>query len=124
MTLKEAIVKFDTEKSNTIPDELKIGWLSSLDSSVFHTLVLTHDNPNAITFSPYTPETSEDSVLIIPEPFTDIYFHYLSMKSDLYYSDINKYNVDLSLYSALYLEFERFYNRNYMPKKTTHYFNV
>ena len=124
MTLKEAIVKFDTEKSNTIPDELKIGWLSSLDSSVFHTLVLTHETNENIAFSPYTTETSEDTVLIIPEPFTDIYFHYLAMKSDLYYSDINKYNVDLSLYSSLYLDFERYYNRKYMPKKITHNFNV
>ncbi|MBR5322171.1 MAG: hypothetical protein IKU48_01315 [Clostridia bacterium] len=124
MTLKEAIVKFDTEKSNNIPDELKIGWLSSLDSSVFHTLVLTHDNPNNISFSPYNVDTPEDTVLLIPEPFCDIYFHYLAIKSDLYYSDINKYNVDLTLYSSLYLEFERYYNRNYMPKKVTPCFNV
>ncbi len=124
MTLKEAIVKFDTEKSNTIPDELKIGWLSSLDSSVFHTIVLTHENTENISFSPYTAETSEDTVLIIPEPFTDIYFHYLAMKSDLYYSDINKYNIDLSLYSSLYLDFERYYNRKYMPQKITQNFNV
>lgn len=124
MTLKDAIVKFDTEKSNTIPDELKIGWLSSLDSSVFHTLVLTHENPKNVTFSPYTTETAEDTLLLIPEPFCDIYFHYLSMKSDLYYSDINKYNVDLTLYSSLYLEFERYYNRNYMPKKITNHFIV
>ena len=124
MTLKEAIVKFDTEKSNTIPDELKIGWLSSLDSSVFHTLVLTHETNDNISFSPYTTDTSEDTVLLIPEPFTDIYFHYLAMKTDLHYSDINKYNVDLSLYSSLYLEFERYYNRKYMPKKITHNFNV
>lgn len=124
MTLKEAIVKFDTEKSNTVPDELKIGWLSSLDSSVFHTLVLTHENSDNVSFSPYTTETPEDTDLIIPEPFTDIYFHYLSMKMDLYYSDINKYNVDLSLCSSLYFEFERYYNRKYMPKKTTNYFNV
>ncbi len=124
MTLKEAIVKFDTEKSNTVPDELKIGWLSSLDSSVFHTLVLTHENTDNISFSPYTAESSEDTVLIIPEPFTDIYFHYLAMKSDLYYSDINKYSVDLALYSSLYLDFERYYNRKYMPIKLTQYFNV
>jgi hypothetical protein len=124
MTLKEAIVKFDTEKSNTIPDELKIGWLSSLDSSVFHELVLTHENPKNISFSPLSVDSSEDTVLLIPEPFCDIYFHYLAMKSDLYYSDINKYNVDLSLYSSRFLDFERYYNRNYMPKKLTHNFNV
>lgn len=124
MTLRQAIAHFNAERANSIPEELKIRWLSVLDSSIHKELVLTHENPDSITFSPNAYTTTGNPTLIAPEPYSELYIHYLAMRSDLYYSDIGKYNLDLSLYARTYLDFEKYYNRTYTPIRRTEYFDV
>ena len=124
MTLKEAVSKFDTECRNTIPAELKIDWLSLLDASIFKEIILTHENPNAVSYSPYTIDTDEDTVLLVPDPYSDIYLRFLVMRADLYHGDISRYNNHLILYSAAYSDFESYYNRTFLPLKKTTDFNI
>ncbi len=124
MTLKQAIEKFNAERRNNLSVQMKTDWLSHLDSVIFEEIISTHDNPKGITFSPYSSNTPEKTVLLVPDPYSDIYLRYLSMKADLYYSDITRYNNDLILYSAAYTDFENYYNRTYMPLKKTEFFNA
>ena len=124
MTLKEAIEKFDREVKNNIPSEIKIDWLSLLDSAIYTDIILTHENPEHISFNGYTTDTDDNTRLLVPEPFSDIYLRFLTIKKDLYLSDISRYNNDVILYSTAYRDFENYYNRNNMPIKKTQYFNV
>lgn len=124
MTLREAISKFDRESKNNIPDDIKIEWISLLDSSVYNDIILTHEIKTPISFNGYTTQTNDNTVLLIPEPFSDIYLRFLTIKKDLYLSDISRYNNDVVLYSTAYRDFENYYNRNNMPIKKTYYFNA
>ncbi len=124
MTLKDAIVKFDTEYFNTIPDEIKIDWLSTLDSVIHQQIISTHQNPSPVSFDGYSEETPEDTLLLVPEPFSDIYIRFLAMKKDLYLNDLSRYNNDLVMYSTAFIEYKNFYNKNNMPLKKTSFFNA
>lgn len=124
MTLKDAIVKFDTEFFNTIPDEIKIDWLSTLDSVIHQQIILTHQNPTPAVFNGYNESTPEDTVLLVPEPFSDIYLRFLAMKKDLYLADLSRYNNDLVMYSTAFIEYKNFYNKNNTPLKNTSFFNA
>ena len=124
MTLREAISKFDRESKNNIPDDIKIEWISLLDSSVYNDIILTHEIKTPMSFNGYTTQTNDNTVLLIPEPFSDIYLRFLTIKKDLYLSDISRYNNDVVLYSTAYRDFENYYNRNNMPIKKTYYFNA
>ena len=124
MTLKDAIVKFDTEFFNTIPDEIKIDWLSTLDSVIHQQIIMTHQNPDPQSFNGYNESTPEDTVLLVPEPFSDIYLRFLAMKKDLYLADLSRYNNDLVMYSTAFIEYKNYYNKNNPPLKTTSFFNA
>ena len=124
MTLNEAISKFDKEVKNNIPIDLKIEWISLLDSSIFHNIILTHENPSPSHFYGYSSDTDDNTVLLVPAPFSDIYLQFLAIKKDLYLSDISRYNNDVVIYSKTYRDFENYYNRNNMPIKKTHFFNA
>ena len=124
MTLREAISKFDRESKNNITDDIKIEWISLLDSTIYNDIILTHEINTPISFNGYTTDTDDNTVLLIPEPFSDIYLRFLTIKKDLYLSDISRYNNDVVLYSTAYRDFENYYNRNNMPIKKTYYFNA
>ena len=124
MTLKDAITKFNAVCKNNIKDELKIEWLSLLDNTVHKEIILTHKNPALTTFTPYNKNTSEDTVLLVDDPYSDVYLKYLAMKKDLYYSDIARYNNNLALFSVAYLDFQNYYNSQHIPLKKVEYFNA
>ena len=124
MTLKQAIEKFDRVCKNNIQRDIKIEWISNLDASIFEEIVLTHENPSKKEFTPYDDSTPEDTVLLVKDPYSEIYHCYLAMKKDLYYSDIARYNNDLALYTAAYMNFENHYNSKHKPLRSVEYFNA
>lgn len=124
MTLNEAVNQFDSVCKNTLPIGLKVEWISRLDATIFNEIILTHENKEVIPFSQYDPISSGENTLLVPEPYSDIYLKYLTMKKDLHYSDINRYNNSLLLFSAAYDEFKNFYNSNNMPIKKVDSFNI
>lgn len=124
MTITEAITKFDEVYKNNIPYKLKLEWISNLDSTVYNEIIRSHENSESVVFSPYNLTTSGDTLLIVPEPYSEIYLHFLAMKKDLYLYDISRYNNDLALFTTAYIEFENYYNSQNMPVKNVNYFNV
>lgn len=124
MTLKDAITKFDAVCRNNIPAEIKVDWLSELDSSLHKEVFLTHENPFPTFFTPYNRDTPEDTILLIEDPYSNVYLKYLAMKKDLYYSDISRYNNDLALFTAAYADFENYYNSRHKHIKNVDYFNA
>ncbi|MBQ7968467.1 MAG: hypothetical protein IJ292_01410 [Clostridia bacterium] len=124
MTLKEAVTKFDSICRNTLPEGLKVDWISLLDSTIYNEIILTHENYEKVSFSPYTANTPDDTVLLVPDPYSELYLKYLTMKKDLHLADISRYNNSLLLFSTAYTDFENFYNSKNMPIKKVDYFNI
>ena len=124
MTLQEAISKFDLLHRNTIPNELKVDWISQLDSIIYNEIILTHEGSENIKFSPYTSKTPADTPLLVPEPYSEVYVKYLASQKDLYLSDIARYNNNIMLYSAAYRDFENHYNSKHLPLKKVSFFNA
>lgn len=124
MTLKKALVEFDSLYRNNIPSEIKIEWLSFLDLTVYKEVLLSHENPPQSHALPYTADTPEDTPLLVEDPYSELYIKFLSMKKDLYYSDIARYNNDVILYSASYEDFKNYYNKTHKPIKNISFFNA
>lgn len=124
MTLNDAITKFDTVCKNNIPADIKVNWISNFDSSVYKEIILAYDNSNSVSFQPYDDNTPDDTVLLIEDPYSDVYLKYLSIKKDLYYSDIARYNNDLVLFNEAYYNFKNYYNRTNKHSKIVEYFNA
>lgn len=58
-----------------------------------------------------------DSYLSIPEPYTDVYMHYLDMKIAYYSNDNKMYNNAAQEYNNSYLAFQQWMNRTHKPDR-------
>lgn len=112
MTGKEAIERTDLLRPNALSFEQKLGWLSDIDGLAFREVILTHEHEEGATFERYKDGSEE---LIIREPDTDVYHHYLCMQIDLACREVAAYGNDRTLFNNAYLTWQDYYNRTVMP---------
>lgn len=116
MTIHEAIKAVDgVKQGNAFSEKEKIGWLSTLDGVIKEEIINTHEGHRAIVFNGYTDATDTNTVLLVREPYADIYLYYLSAMIDLYSGETDRYNSDMTLYNNAYRLFSDWYNRHHMP---------
>lgn len=126
MTLANAIGRFNAEHRNNTPPVLKITWICELDHQIHKEIIQTHET-NGIypqTFDGYDENTSDETVLLVPDPYSELYIRYLAMKNDLFLNDISSYNNDTALFGSAYSDFANYFNRTFKPKKKVESFNV
>lgn len=113
MTISEVLTKIDDLKSNAYTAQEKIGWLSLADAMVGSFIEVQF--PDAQPFPGYTVNTPVDTVLKVPEPFCDLYLHWLSAQMDLYNGEITRFNNSMALFSDRFRAYENFCRRNTLP---------
>ena len=120
MTIQEAIDQIDLLKPNMFPPERKVQWLSTVDKMAWEEIFLTHEGlPPESTFVGYDQDTDPMTRLLIPEPYTDVYQHYLATMMDLSNAESDKYMQDKALFNAAYQTFGDFWRRTHMPIRRT-----
>lgn len=115
MTIIEAINRIDSLKPNSYTQADKIIWLSNLDGIIQKEIIDTHEGAET-TFKGYDAETALDTVLLVPDPYSDVYIKWLEAQIDYVNGETNRYMNSMIMYNAAYSAFERFYNRTHMPK--------
>jgi hypothetical protein len=89
--IAEAIDKARILRDTEIPNEVLLGWLASHDGIVWEEVIRKYENPCAKPV--YDQDTDlEDTELLIPAPWDELYPHYLAMQIDLEHHDIDRYN--------------------------------
>lgn len=116
MTIIEAINRIDALKPNNYSQEDKVAWLSQIDGSIKKEIIDTHEGGETIRFSGYNEETPLDTELLVPSPYDDVYVKWLEAQIDYANSEYGRYNNSMVAYNSALTSFERFYNRNNMPK--------
>lgn len=128
MTIHGAIEQVDILCPNMISTEQKIKWLSLLDVRVFREIVLTHEdapvdeNNEIIYFAGYNGEVDEETVLLVPDDFADIYRYYLEAKICQSNNEIKRYNNAMMSYNTEWVNYQNYYNRTHMPVQKAGYF--
>ena len=115
MTIQEVIDLVDRNLVNTQDKKDKIRWLSQLDSRVKLEIIDTHEGGNTVAFNGYDAETKGTTVLLIPEPFCEIYQRYL--EAQIYYAnqEEDRCNNASAAFDAQWCAFRNWYNRHHMP---------
>lgn len=119
MTILEAINRVDTTKPNSYTQTEKVDWLSTLDGIIKKEIIDTYEGGENIVFEGYTPDTSLDTVLLVPAPYDDIYIRWLESRIDYANGEYGKYNNSATAYNTALDAYARYYSRNNMPKHTT-----
>jgi hypothetical protein len=118
MTIIEAINTIDALYPNTYSPEQKIAQLSKLDGVIKRDIIDKHEGSEGVTFNGYDENTPNDTVLLVPAPYDEVYIFWLQTWIDYWNGEIGRYNNSTSMYSKAYSNFERAYNREHMPKET------
>lgn len=118
MTIIEAINKVDVLKPNNYTQTEKVKWLSILDGIIKSEIIDTHEGGEDIVFNGYEDTTSVETVMLVPYPYDDLYIKWLESQIDYNNAEYQKYNNSTTAYNNAYSAFERYYNRQHMPKQT------
>lgn len=114
MKLIEAINEFNDLVPNTLGEKHLINAINELDGLAYDE-IFAKAADTLFIFEPYT-NLDKDRELLIPAPYSDIYFYYLSAKNDFINREFAAYNNDISMFNTKYEGFAAYYRRNHMPK--------
>ena len=117
MTILEAIGRTDDLKPNNFTELDKIRWLSELEWIIKENIIDTHEGGEAIVFNGYDENTSTEGILLVAAPHDDVYLKWLEAKIDYHNGEYAKYNNSSVAFNNAYSAFERYYNRQHMPKQ-------
>lgn len=117
MTIAKSIQLVDTQKPNTVPDELKLHWLSVLDTRIKQEIHEAFGDASA--FDGYDEYTAMDTELLVPPPYDEIYVHWLAAQIDFAQAEYDRYNVEIAIFDSDMLAYERHYRKTHASPPIT-----
>lgn len=120
MKVADVLQQYNTDRPNQVEDERKLQWLRTLDAQVLREVIHTHEgtkNGEEEDVDDLLHNFGMDTVLLIPEPYGDVYTHYLDEQIALMNNDIDRYNTSSTLYNNAYLTYQQWYNRTHRPMR-------
>lgn len=100
MDKKKIIQKVDNLLYNQYTDAEKTEWLNRAEAIVQKTVFDPHE------------EEPED----VPEPYAEMFLHYLEAQIHLHNGEYDRYNAAVLLFNSILSDFSAYYNKHYTPK--------
>jgi hypothetical protein len=107
MTVKEVICNADELRPNALEEEIKYGWVWTLDGDVANLMKREHQK------NPFP----QDTELLMPHPYDEIYIFYLMAMIDTANRDSTLYANDSVMFNSAYGEAKAWWRRNNKPAK-------
>ena len=121
MKITDAIARCDLIYPNSVDSSEKKRLLSQLDGRVKTDIFDKYETADGEGFSGYTDSTSEETVLLIPFPFDNIYASWLVAHMYLYMEEHDKYNDWLTIFNSEWDSYERYYAQNHHQNTPDHF---
>ena len=115
MKISEAISTVDALKPNNYTPEDKVGWLSTLDARVKSQIIDAHECGIDIHFYGYDSILDQETELLVPDPYDEMYLRWLEAMIDYHNSDDDRYNNAIILFNNAYEGYKKHYTRTHMP---------
>ena len=117
MTLIEAITRTQTLKPSQYSIEEMAAWISELENKIYKEYGMWHEGALEVPMYSYDPVADADTVLMVPDPYSDVYIKYLQMQIDYHNAEYNRYNQSTNMYNTALSAYVDWLTRNYMPKQ-------
>ena len=109
--IKDIISQFNALKENRFDDTLKLKWLSDFDGMVYNTVLKTHEGE----VSEWKPYTNDEEILLIEDPYSEVYISLLTYKVDYFNQEYDRYNYSALMFASQFEAYQRYYNRTHLP---------
>lgn len=121
MTAAGAIAKLDELYPNSYTTATKLDWINQIENTWYNEVVLSHDNPDQLSYAKITEENADATELMIPDPYSDCYVSYMMAQCDLFNAEIDRYNNNSIVFTSQYQTALDYWNRSHMPVFKTNY---
>lgn len=115
MKLGKIIELVNELKPNAYSEEHLTRWVTDVENYAIEGVFNRIDGRN-YEYVQYEYEKDRETELLIPEPYEEVYVHYLCSKIDYWDREMEAYNNSASMYNAAYKNFAAYMRRNYRPK--------
>ena len=114
MTLAAAIELADLSRPNEFDASLKRFWLSALDGQIRAELYESCGETPALGI--YDGSADDETELLVPWPFDDLYVRYLVMRIDFENGEFERYNNDAAAFNRILQSYAGYYVRHHLPQ--------
>lgn len=115
-TIQSTLEMVDALRPNTIPEQIKIGWLVTLDATLRHSVVKQHEAEGALILGTGADmDSSPAATLLLPVPHHEMYHYWLCAQIDFALGEITRYSNSMALYNAAYDAFVSAYKAGHRP---------
>ena len=116
MTLQQALDLADEMKPNMMKRDVKIKHLLDLEQMIYEEILLKHEHEEEQEVPPdYDDETDPGTVLLVPDPYSKVYWKWLIAQIDVQNQEDTRFNIDMAHFDNAYAEMSAWWNRTYMP---------
>ncbi len=116
MTIQEALARVSELKPNQYSEEQLVRWLSVLDMIAYEEVISWHCGYAENRPGQYDPDEDLERELLIPDPYSEVYIHWLIAQIDYHNGDMQRYQNSMIAYNTAYSSFADWYNRKYPSK--------
>lgn len=137
-TVAQIIEQYNAERPNTTEDSIKVLWLRKCEQMLINEIYVQHEHDleaeskielhvtgstlhikAAGSFEKHINGFDMDTKLLVPEPYDDLYLHYLDQKIAYLNNDKARYNTASTMYNNALLTYQQYFNRTYTTKKVS-----
>lgn len=93
MRILDAVTQVRAIKPNPYPDEVLVRWLGEADGLIWEEFLCKMRGGGVQPMLPYeATQYGMEQELLVPDPYSGIYSHYLAAQIDYHNGDIDRYN--------------------------------
>ena len=120
MKLQQAIDRVDEMRPNMMSRELKIAALSELDGVIWREIIAKHypkpgEEIRHAAMPEYDRDTDPGTMLLVRQPYDNLYLYWLLTKVDEQNMETDKYNNDRTMFNNAYDTWSDYWTRTHMP---------
>ena len=108
-----------------MPRALKIAFLTEIEQMIHREVVMKHEHTEEQETMPaYTENTDPGTELVIPDPYSNLYYYYVMAKIDEQNLEWDKYNAHYAIFQNKYDTMNDWYAREHMPITAVPYYRL
>lgn len=116
MNIQKALDMADSMLPNMMDRPIKIAFLTEIEQYIHNEIVKKHEHTEEQEQLPvYTEDTDPGTELVIPDPYSNLYYYYIMAKIDEQNLEFDKFNTHWALFENKYDTMSDWYTREHMP---------
>lgn len=115
MTLAQALSLAERARPGIMTEPEMTVVISSLDKRVRHQVFELHEGAPEGEFSGYTAQSPQQTELLIPDAYSEIYLRRLEAECDYRSGEIERYNNSAALFNSLWESFVCYWKETHRP---------